>query len=216
MANCQMCGIVIPDGTTLCQIHSAASPTPYAQPQYGQTTPPATPYSQPQYGQTPPAQPYTDPTYGQTPPAQPYANPYAQSQYSQSQYGQTPYGQTPYNQGYSPVPYGQPMASDVQANKAMAVLSYIGILFLIPLLTGAHKKSPFAKYHLNQGIVLILCSFAYNIVLSILTNIIGSLWGLLSLLYMAPLVLLIIGVVNAVQGQTKPLPLIGNLFTVLK
>ena len=40
-------------------------------------------------------------------------------------------------------------AADVQNNKVMAVLSYIGILVLIPIL--AAKESPFARFHANQG-----------------------------------------------------------------
>jgi hypothetical protein len=45
-------------------------------------------------------------------------------------------------------------ALDIEHNKIFAVLAYIGILFLVPLL--AAPQSRFARYHTNQGIVLFL------------------------------------------------------------
>jgi uncharacterized membrane protein len=62
--------------------------------------------------------------------------------------------------------------NDAEANKMMAILSYI--LFFIPLLTGAHKTSPFVKYHANQGTVLFLLALAWGIVNGILTAILGA------------------------------------------
>lgn len=45
-------------------------------------------------------------------------------------------------------------SKDITDNKVMAVLAYIGILFLIPLL--AAPNSRFARFHANQGLVLFL------------------------------------------------------------
>jgi uncharacterized membrane protein len=104
--------------------------------------------------------------------------------------------------------------SDIEKNKVMAVLAYIGILVLVPLL--AAKDSPFARYHANQGLVLFLA----EIVLGIFGNILSlslalsGLWFLLMLmplLWLATLVLAIIGIVNAVNGEMKPLPVIGGI-----
>ena len=117
--------------------------------------------------------------------------------------------------------------NDAEQNKVMAVLAYI--LFFIPLLTGAHKTSPFVKYHTNQGTILFIFAVVWgiveNIVLAILRVIFwnGLTWGIygllsvvLNILWIAPTVLLIIGIVNAVQGQTKPLPVIGDKVTIIK
>lgn len=98
--------------------------------------------------------------------------------------------------------------ADVQANKGMAVVAYI--LFFIPLI--AAKNSPYAMYHANQGLTLFLVSLAANIVLSVIPFI-GAL--LLPLANLALLVLVILGIVNAAQGQAKPLPIIGG-YTLLK
>lgn len=117
-------------------------------------------------------------------------------------------------------------ANDAQNNKAMGILAYLGILVLIPIF--AAKESKFARYHANQGLVLALAEVAFVIVYSILTGIFTALlfttgsWGifsiittLLGLLWIAFLVLAIIGIVNAANGQCKPLPLIGGI-TLLK
>lgn len=60
-------------------------------------------------------------------------------------------------------------AADVQNNKVMAVLSYIGILVLIPIL--AAKESPFARFHANQGLILFLCEIIFAVANMILSAI---------------------------------------------
>lgn len=46
---------------------------------------------------------------------------------------------------------------DIQKNKYIAALSYLSILFLIPLLL--KKDSPFAQFHAKQGLVLFIAFF---------------------------------------------------------
>lgn len=46
---------------------------------------------------------------------------------------------------------------DVEENKYVAALSYIFILFLVPLLL--KKESPFAQFHAKQGLVLSIAFF---------------------------------------------------------
>jgi uncharacterized membrane protein len=113
-------------------------------------------------------------------------------------------------------------ANDAEKNKGMAVLAYI--LFFIPLITGDHKTSPFVKFHTNQGIILWLAAIATYIAITILITIFvlilpWGLWRLIRVIFYllryAPLVLGILGIVNAVQGKMKPLPVIGK-FTILK
>ncbi len=48
--------------------------------------------------------------------------------------------------------------SDAEMNKNMAIISYVWILCLIPLL--GNKKSEFVQFHAKQGFVLFLLSFA--------------------------------------------------------
>ncbi|RTE05798.1 hypothetical protein [Paenibacillus whitsoniae] len=98
--------------------------------------------------------------------------------------------------------------TDIESNKGMAILAYI--LFFIPLI--AAKDSKFAMYHANQGLTLFLCVVIVNVVLGIIP-LIG--WILLPLVNLALLVLAILGIVAAAQGQVKPLPIIGA-YTLLK
>lgn len=106
---------------------------------------------------------------------------------------------------------------DINDNKGMSVLAYIGFLFLIPLL--ACPNSRFARYHTNQGLVLFLMELAIGVVIGIfgiipvigiiIGGLLGSVGGILAL------VLSILGIVNVAQGQAKELPIIGKI-TLLK
>lgn len=102
---------------------------------------------------------------------------------------------------------------DIQTNKVWAALSYVGILFILPLLVNG-GQSRYAKYHANQGFILFLA----NIVVGIASTILGKipvLGAVLSaLLSLASLALMIIGIINAANGKAKQLPLIGGLFHV--
>lgn len=102
---------------------------------------------------------------------------------------------------------------DVQTNKIWAALSYVGILFILPLLVNG-GQSRYAKYHANQGFILFLLNIVIGIVNAILGNIpvLGAIVSVL--LSLASLALMILGIINAVNGKAKQLPLIGGLFHV--
>jgi uncharacterized membrane protein len=104
---------------------------------------------------------------------------------------------------------------DVQDNKVMAILAYFGILVFIPLF--AAKESPFARFHTNQGLILLIANVSYSIAVWIISIILimisPSLALVVSLLYLASLLLLIlmiIGIINAAKGEMKELPIIGK------
>lgn len=107
-------------------------------------------------------------------------------------------------------------AKDAQDNKVMAVLAYFGPLVLIPIF--AAKDSRFARYHSNQGLVLFIALVAYNILAGILNSILLAIsWRLyfltsiISLVSIVFTVLAVIGLINALKGEMKPLPVIGNI-----
>jgi uncharacterized membrane protein len=110
-------------------------------------------------------------------------------------------------------------AADIEQNKAFAVLAYLGILFLVPLL--AAPNSRFARYHTNQGIVLFLATLAItagSIPLFLLSwlPILGCLTIAAPFVAMVGvIVLMILGIINAASGKYEPLPLIGG-FQILK
>lgn len=103
----------------------------------------------------------------------------------------------------------------------MAVLAYFGILVLIPIL--AAKESKFARFHANQGLILLITGVAYSIfvqvvikIVSFISYVLAGIVGIaLGLAWLLLLVLAIIGIINAVKGEFKQLPLIGQ-FQILK
>lgn len=98
-------------------------------------------------------------------------------------------------------------AQDIEKNKVMAVLAYI--LFFIPLL--AAKDSKFARFHTNQGLVLFLGGIIASVVAAI--PVIG--WIIAPIAGLVITVLAVIGIINALGGKAKELPIIGK-FKILK
>jgi uncharacterized membrane protein len=106
--------------------------------------------------------------------------------------------------------------ADIDQNKVYAILAYIGLLFLVPLLVAPNSK--FARYHTNQGIVLFLATVITSVASMVMAMIplIGCVaWLLPILIAGGALVLMILGIINAANGEFKPLPMIGH-FEILK
>ena len=100
---------------------------------------------------------------------------------------------------------------EIMEGKSIAWLSYLGILILIPLLV--QKDNSYTKFHIKQGLLLLIISIGwwfvflifmfipfFKIVLSFLSFIVS----------MFVFVLMIIGIVNSLQGKTESLPIIGK------
>ena len=86
----------------------------------------------------------------------------------------------------------------------MGIIAYLGPLVIISYLVA--KNDPFVKFHIKQGLVLLVI----EIVIWLLSTTMWQLWMLLNLVNLAVLVLVIIGIVNVVQGAQKELPLVGS------
>lgn len=105
--------------------------------------------------------------------------------------------------------------ADIEANKAMGGLAYI--IFFIPLI--AAPNSRYARFHANQGLLLVLLGIALGIVLSILTTAFAFIsYGMLAIVgilstvvWIAMMVLWILGLINGFSGKVKELPIIGKI-----
>ena len=97
---------------------------------------------------------------------------------------------------------------DVADGRVLAVLAYLWALILIPLLAG--KGRPFVRYHVNQGILLLI-TFAVAHVLRYLPFG-GPFFSGLGILFACALT--VVGIFNAATGRARELPLIGS-FTIL-
>ena len=116
-------------------------------------------------------------------------------------------------------------SEDIRQNKGFAVLSYIGLLVLIPIF-GA-SRSPFARFHANQGVVLLIFNVAYSIARAIAMGIMRALLyheyfipgkiifhitnGATGLVQVLFVVWMVIGIVNAAKGRARELPIIGRI-----
>lgn len=108
-------------------------------------------------------------------------------------------------------------ANDITQNKAMGILAYFGPLCFIPMF--AAKDSKFARFHANQGLVLLIACVACGIAAAILNAIILAIsWRLFFIstiispvVYIAFGILAIIGIINAANGKAKELPVIGKI-----
>lgn len=106
-------------------------------------------------------------------------------------------------------------SADIEANKAMGGLAYI--LFFIPLIAAPNSK--YARFHANQGLLLVLLGIALGIVISILTTVfafisyrlLGIIGILSTIIWIGLMVLWIMGLVNGFSGKTKELPIIGKI-----
>ena len=90
---------------------------------------------------------------------------------------------------------------EIQSGKTMAIIAYL--IFFSPLLMDDMRKNKFVMLHTEQSIVLLILNIAAGIVGTITCGI-----GLV--LYIPWLILLIMGIMNAANGEVKPLPLIGQ------
>lgn len=97
-------------------------------------------------------------------------------------------------------------AKDIDDNKAIAALSYLWILCLVPLLI--RRNSPFAQAHAKQGLVL----FIVEIIGSLIFWIPFFGW----LLWLVLVVVSLFGLVKALQGEYWEIPGIKKLMDKIK
>ncbi len=103
---------------------------------------------------------------------------------------------------------------DIEANKALAAVATIPILFWVPLV--AAKDSGFAKFYANQGLILLIAGFVLGIVGGVL-SLIPFLGVLLSaVINLVDFAAFLFLLVSALQGKARYLPFVGKLFVAFK
>lgn len=217
MAFCKQCGKQIPDNANACPFCGtmvAAQAPQQAAPQQNYQQAPGQGYAAPQQGY--PQQGYQQPGYG---------------------YAQQPGYAAPQQQAYvSP-------EMDIQQSRGIAWLSYVGLLFLIPMFV--RKYSDYTRFHVKQGATLFCAQLAYWIPVWIIMAIIdgatdpitrsyynGYRWvvtqvaphsavyyvfySIFALISGFFVVLEIMGIVNAATGKKRELLLIGKIPWIAK
>lgn len=93
----------------------------------------------------------------------------------------------------------------VKEGKVFAILAYIGILCLIPLLV--KKENKFAFFHAKQGLVLFIAAVALGIVGMV--PFLG--WILAVIGFILIPITCLIGIIQALMGNYWRIPLVADL-----
>jgi uncharacterized membrane protein len=103
-----------------------------------------------------------------------------------------------------PPPAPPPVASGPQRNVVMLVLSYLGVLALIPFLT--EKNDPEVKWHSRHGLVLFGAEIIVWMGLMFMSFIVHFLFFLFPLFSLAVLILHVLMIVKAINGERLLIP----------
>ncbi len=98
---------------------------------------------------------------------------------------------------------------DTKTTGIVAYITWIGLL--IAFLAGDKEG---AKFHINQSLVLVIGEVAIGVIAGIAAFIPVVGWiisALCGAAEVAILVFRILGIVSAVNGEEKPLPVVGNI-----
>ena len=121
---------------------------------------------------------------------------HAPQQGEYQQYQEAPQQSFVVDKGYEP--------SDIEANKLFAILAYLGPLVFVPIF--AARNSKFAKFHANNGLVIFIVWILSNI-LRVIPIVKHFVWIISILIAIVD----IIGLVQAIKGEAKPMPVISDI-----
>ena len=96
----------------------------------------------------------------------------------------------------------------VQEGKTMAIISYITVIgTLIAFIMNQNKHNYFASFHIRQAIGV----FLVGLIVSFIQRYTHFGW-VDTLLGIGVFILWVIGLIGAIQGEEKPVPLLGEQF----
>ncbi len=100
--------------------------------------------------------------------------------------------------------------STIDEGKTMAIISYITVIgLIIAYFMNNDKKNEFASFHIGQSLRIFILGIVIAVGVNILVSVTGM--GILSFLSYIPLILIVLGIINAVNGKAEPLPIIGTI-----
>lgn len=100
------------------------------------------------------------------------------------------------------------MENEIEKGKNSAITSYI--LFIgvfIAMSMNSEDKNSFASFHIRQSLGLSLTFISLGLIISNFNSILiaAPMWIFISILWSY-------GIISAIKGQTRPLPLLGQFF----
>ena len=108
-------------------------------------------------------------------------------------------------QAAAPAPTGGEPNGD---EKVMGAIAYLGILFLIPLLT--KKDSKFAMFHAKQGLVLFIVEIVFGLAQMFLAFIPFLGWIIIPIIWVILGIFALIGLIQALSGKYWKMPVLGG------
>lgn len=90
---------------------------------------------------------------------------------------------------------------DIRDNKLWALLSYLGVLVIIPLIM--KNDSEFVQFHVKQGLILLA-----GWIIAWLPF--GQIIGLIAFIFS------VLGIINVLSGKQEKLPIVGELAEKIK
>ena len=90
----------------------------------------------------------------------------------------------------------------------MGILAYLGLLVIVPYIVA--KDDPFVKFHIKQGLVLLVIEVIMACLVTFLAPLLGVFSMFVSLINLGVFVLAIVGIVHVARGEMKELPLVGS------
>ena len=110
----------------------------------------------------------------------------------------------------STTPESPAPAASAKEDTTVALLAYITIIgFIIAIVMHGNKKTALGAYHLRQALGLFLTGFVGGFVLAVIP-VVG--WILIPFFWLTILIFAILGIVAAVGGKQKPLPVLGEKY----
>ena len=109
-------------------------------------------------------------------------------------------------------------ANDIQTGKGMSVLSYLGLLWLIPFFVNTRRNNPYVRFHINQGLILLIISLIIQVIGAVVCAVLDFFWlGFISSIVGVAVDFIqfiifafeILGIVNVLKNTAKELPFIG-------
>lgn len=100
------------------------------------------------------------------------------------------------------------MNNSIEKGKPAAITSYIlGIGVFIAMSMNSEDKNTFASFHIRQGLGLTVTFISLGLIISNFDSLLISvpMWICISVLWAY-------GILSAIKGETRPIPLVGKLY----
>jgi uncharacterized membrane protein len=94
----------------------------------------------------------------------------------------------------------------------VSYLTLIGWIIALVSYNGSPDKSSLARFHIKQSLGLFATGFVLYFAIFVTVIIIPFLFFLIPIVYIGIFVLWILGLISAVNGEEKPVPLLGDFY----